>query len=247
MTRAGMILFGVCLVLLGAMATLPARWLSAALPDDIPVRLVGAQGTLWSGQAMLATGKAPFSRTLPGRLTWHLGFDPFPVLTLHQSGLSGPVMVRPVAFGIEFSGQSLTLPATVLGTLDPRLAALAPLGELQFSWPVTRLTPGGPAPGTPLLQVHWMNAASGRLSTGVLGSFLVTASAGRQGGADMLLTTRQGPLFIEGSGQWSPSVPFSVNASVRIDTALDAGRRTTLQELLAEAGVRPDGRISRRS
>lgn len=247
MTRAGIILAAACLALFGAIVTLPARWLVAMVPDNSPVRLVGAQGSLWSGQALLVTGKGPFSRTLPGQLTWQLGLEPLPTLTLRHMSLSGPVVVRPAGFGIEFSGQSLRLPASVLGTLDARLAGLAPRGDLQFTWPLTRLSPGGPPPGTPLLQMQWMNAASGRLGTGVIGSFLVKASASRQGGADLLLTTPQGPVFIEGSGHLSGSVPFSLNASVRIDSALDAGRRTILQELLAEAGVGPDGRISWRS
>ncbi|WZB65642.1 type II secretion system protein N [Achromobacter xylosoxidans] len=68
--RAGLALACAASALVFGSAVLPARWLLALQPDDAPLVLADAAGTLWNGAAWIALGPPGARRMLPQPLHW---------------------------------------------------------------------------------------------------------------------------------------------------------------------------------
>ncbi|MBI1195623.1 MAG: hypothetical protein GC138_07245, partial [Gammaproteobacteria bacterium] len=71
-SKRHLLIFGIAVYLVALIATFPADraygWLRPALETNLPVRLYGVDGTLWSGKASQATA---YGRTVNG-MTWRL-------------------------------------------------------------------------------------------------------------------------------------------------------------------------------
>jgi len=222
-----------------AMLVLPARWIMAVLPADWPLAVVDARGTLWSGSATVAVGAPARRRTLPEPVQWRLSFEPGPRLLVSHPWLGGPVGVSPSWRGIRISAQTLQLPAAVLATLDARIAAIGPGGELSVKWPATFVGPAGQPAGARLLEVEWRGAASALAPVRPLGDYALALKQGRGGRADLTLATKQGPLLLDGAGTLD-AAGVRFEGTAQADPAADDRVHAGLRDLLAALGPRKD-------
>lgn len=231
---AGLILLACC----AALAVLPARWIMAMLPSAWPLAVVNASGTLWSGSATIAVGPSNLRRTVAEPLHWQLSFADGPKLLVSHPWLGGPLAVTPAWLGVRVSGQTLQLPAPVLATLDARIAAIGPGGELSLKWPATLIGGSSRTAGTTLLDVQWRDAVSALAPIRPLGDYVLALKQGPQGQADLTLSlsTRQGPLLLNGTGALSKKGGFQFDGTAQADPAANASTQAALRDLLAALG-----------
>lgn len=167
------------------------------------LRLIEAQGTLWSGSARIEIRdqalRSGFARgiawrvlpesLLRGRLVCELALEPasrhFPV-TLSWSQ-------------IELANVELGLPATVLGLAVPRLAPLGLTGDMLIhvaGLSIARDSVSGSA------TLQWRTAGSTLTPVAPLGDYELGLIA--EGTiVRAVLRTIEGPLVLEGAGSWS--------------------------------------------
>lgn len=212
--------------LVGALVALvlqaPAAWLAAtvASASNGRVQLAEAEGTIWSGSAVMvltAGSGSREARTLPGRLEWRL----------RPHGLAGQLDLRQacclndwvslrvspglgrvrVEVGPERDWLGLW-PAALLTGLGTPWNTLQPSGALRlvtrtlaFEWVQGRFVLQGQA------DLELVDFAS-RLSTlPRLGSYRLSLSSdpAQAGTLQVLLTTLDGSLRLSGQGSWSAS------------------------------------------
>ncbi len=202
----------------------PAHWLAQAVATATQqrVQLANAQGTVWSGDAVLILGAGAGSRdarALPGRIQWTLRPTTSAVqLALrHDCCLNGEqrLLVRPGLGQVQVSVQPGTpeqgdwvgqWPAAWLVGLGTPWNTLRPGGALRLTtqnlslgWVQGRFAMAGTA-GLELRDF------SSRLSTlPRLGSYRVTLSGdpAQAGTAVVTLDTLDGALRLSGAGSWS--------------------------------------------
>lgn len=242
--------FAVAGAMLGALLALPvfapAAWLAAAVAAATGERvlLADARGTVWSGSAVPVLTGGEGSRdasALPGRLAW----------TLRPEGLALGVSLRQACciagelqLKVEprFGGVRITLPASS-GRIGQWPAAwLAGLGTpfntLQIGGTMS-LTSGGLVAqsaagrwridGQAALEIDDL---ASRLSTiSPLGSYRLALSGGDS--TQLSLTTTNGALQMNGSGQWSGS-----GLRFRGDARAAPGSEAALDNLLNLLGRR---------
>ena len=193
----------------------PATWVAgvlATLPGS-RVQLVDARGTLWHGDALLVVGegaRSPDARALPGRVTWSLGWsDGAPQLALRaECCMLVAQHVRWVpGWGVSsasLSDGSSQWPAAVLSALG------APWNTVQVEGALRVQTRGvsvewsdGRARLAGQIVVDGLGMAS-RLSTlRPVGSYRLTLAGGSGLSPPTVnLQTLEGPLRLEGRGEW---------------------------------------------
>ena len=237
----GLVLLCIFVASLTSIATMPAAWLMHLIPENGLARMTSASGSIWSGRAVVNVGQRGFEVTLPDTLSWEIQLNPLPRLVLSHAWLSGPITITPTWSGMEISGQTVTLPASLLGSLDARVAAFGPSGQIAASWPSISIGPASPRAGSEILTISWQHISSALAHVKPLGSYRTTISFNEKGGADLLLGTAQGPLLIEGSGQLDKSHNLSLNATLRIEPGAAESTRSGLNALLATIGPSRNG------
>ncbi len=218
---------GVSLVLLFCA---PARWLAAAVRSgsDGTVNISDAQGTVWSGSGQLTLHGGQGSHdtsVLPGRLHWELQAT-LGALTMDlRADCCAPagILLRLVP---DWAGARLQLadhqshwPAQVLSGLGTPWNTIRPEGQLLLQsqsfvvqWNEGRWSCHGQ------LQLDAMDIAS-RLSTlRPMGSYRLVLHGAQTPRVE--LTTLQGSLQLQGSGQWAGNkLRFEGEASAAPDRA----------------------------
>lgn len=228
----------VLLACAAAAAVLPARWILAVLPGSWPLAAVDATGTLWSGSATIAVGAAAQRRTLPEPLRWRLSASGGPRLQLSHPWMGGTLDVAPGWRGVSVSAQTLRLPAAALATLDARIAAIGPDGELVIKWPAAFFGWSGRPAGATLLDVQWRNAVSALTPIRPLGDYALALKQRGPGTADLTLSTRQGPLILSGSGVLDRNHGFRFEGTAQADPKAGAEVQAALRDVLAALGPR---------
>lgn len=168
--RAGLALACAASALVFGSAVLPARWLLALQPDDAPLVLADAAGTLWNGAAWIALGPPGARRMLPQPLHWQWRWSSL-TLELSHPWLQGPLRAGLGWDGVAVSAQSLRLPATVLPALGAPWNTLAPEGTLEISWQALRL--GAALPQAPLAELRWRDAATALSPVAPVGTYVL--------------------------------------------------------------------------
>ena len=204
MTRWTLIATGLGAYTFALIATAPASLMDVGLRSgsDGRLRLVEAQGTLWSGSGVLEmrdlSGNSGMAKGLAWRLRmialWRaqftydvkvdLGTAPFPV-NLSWSG-------------IELRNADITLPAAALGIGIPKLAALGLTGDMNLhiaSLSLGRVTTLGSA------TLQWLVAGSALSPISPLGDYELRLH-GDGTAVQATLHTIQGPLQLDGQGSW---------------------------------------------
>ncbi|PPE70549.1 type II secretion system protein N [Caldimonas thermodepolymerans] len=216
--------WGIAGGIVGALAALvafaPATWLASAVAraTDHRVLLAQADGTVWSGNAVLVLTGGPGSRdaaTLPGRLSWTLRLAGTALqLDLRQDCCingTASLQVRPGLGRTEI-------------TLLPRPDWVAQwpsglLGGLGTPWNTLQL--GGAirlsSPGISFQQVagRWqvqgradidvLNASSPLTTVEQLGSYRLSLFSNPEGLVQTALSTTEGALQLSGEGIWGPT------------------------------------------
>ena len=229
----------------------PAQWVANVLRQTTQqqVLLGNVRGTVWQGSAQLTLSGGTGSRdaqTLPGRLHWHIE----PGLTQWRLHLRADCCMDQAAKATVRAGwatQQVQLddhqsrwPAAWLSGLGAPWNTLQAEGQLQLrtenlqlQWAEGRLQMQG------LAELEAQRMAS-RLSTlKPMGSYRVQVRGSPEGTPtpQLQLSTLQGPLQLQGQGQWlGKRLQFSGEASA------DPGSETALSNLLNIIGRRQGSR-----
>ncbi len=245
-------LLGLLLALLGGA---PAHWLGSAVRWATleRVQLQSTRGTVWSGSASLVlSGGADTQdrRSLPGRIQWHWGLA-WPGLSLQLSAdcctpqpLQWRLLASAQGWQLQLQDQRSQWPVAVLAGLGAPWDTLQAEGllqwhseGLQWRWQAGRLLWHGDSQW----QVQQLGS---RLSTlRPMGSYRIALQGSADGTTTPALTlaTLQGPLQLQGQGQWlGQRLRFTGEAWA------DEGAETALSNLLNIIGRR-DGSRSRLS
>jgi len=207
----------------------PANWLAlyVARKTDGLVLLADAEGTVWSGSAVLGLGAAHGQSTepvgarlaLPGRIIWRLEWTGVlaPVLHLtHDGVLLQPTTVRYASGALAIDAGAAVLPAAILELAGPPLNTLRPDGRCTLRWNATRIGDDGVVAGEGTLQIDGLALAISVVRP--LGSYLLTWASGARG-LTWQLATERGPLALVGNGV---STGRSTQARIVVSAAADA-------------------------
>jgi len=218
---------GLCLVLV---LCAPARWLAAAISNGSGgmVNIADPQGTVWSGSGQLALHGGQGSNdasVLPGRLQWEVQAKLGALLIELRADCCAPegLFFRLVpgwaGVRLQLADRQSYWPAQVLTGLGTPWNSIRPEGQLLLQshsfvvqWNQGRWSWNGQ------LQLDAMDIAS-RLSTlRPMGSYRLVLSAAQTPRVE--LTTLQGSLQLQGSGQWAGNkLRFEGEASAAPDRA----------------------------
>lgn len=194
----------------------PAAWITGMLADGPAARVqfVDARGTVWNGDARILVGegvRSPDTRTLPGRVVWSLGWaGATPTLALRAEccmAVSQQVRLVP-AWGqasVSLSDGSSAWPAALLSALGAPWNTVQMEGELRVrTRGVSVEWTDGRARLLGQVDVDALGMAS-RLSTlRPVGSYRVTlAGVAGMASPTLRVQTLEGPLRIEGQGEWT--------------------------------------------
>lgn len=231
---------------LALLAHAPAVWLGDAIAaaSGSRVRLLDTRGTVWRGDARLLlaeSANSPDAKVLPGRVSWRLGWHRW----APQAALRADCcMLQQARLRLvpSWSGYSARLgdvntrwPATMVSAMGAPWNTVQPEGELRVR--TQGLSLESSSSGIRLrgqVQLDAMALAS-RLSTiRPIGSYRLTFD-GAVGAApaSLQLQTLEGPLRLDGKGQWVGSrLRFSGEASA------DPASESALGNLLNTLGRR---------
>lgn len=234
------LIWGLVLILVAcaaALAVLPARWLMAVVPEQSPVIIADAHGTLWRGSATLAVGTPGNRRALPDPVNWSFQWSGGPRLVAKHAWMRNDLVLSPSWRGLRLSGQTLQLPAQALVSLHAMFNTLDPGGELLISWPERVFGLGGPERGDRLLEVQWRLASAGLSRVRPLGTYQLAVTQGEGGQVDLVLSTREGPLMMSARGKASAK-GMQLDGVAEVDSAASGDTRAGLQNLLNALGTR---------
>lgn len=232
---------GLGIYLLVLIATAPATLADAVLQSASQgkLRLVEAQGSLWSGAGQIemrdASGRTGVARSiawrivpgslLRGHLTYQVG--------LEQASKRFPVTLS--LSRIELANADISLPATVLGLGVPKFAPLGLTGEVQIQVANLSIARNG-MEGSATLR--WRAAGSALTSISPLGDYQVQFKA-VDSTLHAVLSTLEGtgPLQLEGTGAWSNSAPPSFLATARVAPQYQQQLAPLLRLIAVERGA----------
>ena len=202
------------------LARLPAAWVAPqfARMTQGHVNLVDPAGSLWRGSAtlMLSAGHDASGATLlPGRIEWHTAFWPLFTgrvrMRMRQTqAMPDAITVDATLRGATVTAGSLAVPASLLAGLGAPFNTLDLDGKMALAWSAWRVF-GTDAFGQLTISLDDMSSRVSLVKP--LGSYVVAVQA--QGASSTLdLTTRKGPLLLDGHGTISrASASFSGTAS----------------------------------
>lgn len=217
-----------------ALAVLPARWLLAVLPDQAPVTLADASGTLWRGSVWIALGPPGARRMLPQPLQWQWRWDAL-ALEISHPWLQGPLRASPGWNGLSVPAQSLRAPASILSALGAPWNTIAPQGTLEIRWQPLRL--GAALPSGPLAELRWRNASTALAPVAPVGTYLLRVQGGKSG-ATLALSTESGLLDVTGQGSASGRGGLKFQGQATYAGSAREAERAALDGLLSALGRR---------
>ena len=233
----------------------PASWLADAVASASGQRLLlaDAQGTVWRGSALPVLTGGPGSSdasALADRLHWQLGIDfgwqPALRMSATQSCcLNGSVILR-VRPGIGRIGVTLSANDERVGQWPS--AWLAGLGtpwntlQLGGTWrlesrDLTLTSAAGRIQVTGSAAVGLERMSSQLSPLPVLGSYRLTLAGGGTGPPQIVLSTIDGALQLNGSGDWGPQ-----GIRFRGEASAGANDEALLSNLLNIIGRRDNAR-----
>lgn len=245
-------------VLAGLLLQAPARWLALACESATrgQVHLLNPAGSIWNGSAQLVLGDASGgpagqlpkdAAALPGQVRWRLR----PVWLGLELGIATDCCNpadSPQALGLRTdwtsAGMRWTLtsagsrwPAAMLSGLGAPWNTIEPAGELVLNAHFSGTRVEGRPATDGRAQVSWLHAQSALSTIRPLGSYQLDIDGGAS--TQVRLSTQQGPLQLEGSGQWvGDKLRFSGTAQASPE------EQTALGSLLNLIGQRK-GAVSR--
>ncbi len=179
----------------------PVAWLGDWVAQGSRLRLVYANGTVWSGTAMLAISDGKQARIVPDRVSWQVQwralFSGRIAVEIRHAGVDGSLRLSYDGDGFYLDPGSAYLPAGLLSVAGAPFNTISPGGTLLLHWETLRVAGDG-FDGE--ISMDWRAAQSALSPVSPLGDYRVIARAhGGQG--DVTLTTLSGPLLLEGVGK----------------------------------------------
>lgn len=234
------LVLGLVLLLAAVLWRMPGTLLDAGLDRATggALRLAEANGTIWTGRALLMVHDPASSVWQPWQaLEW--SSDPARLLggALAWQITSGSDLAARISFtlsGIGIEEASLRGPARFfLAQFQNSLAHAGWSGDIALNSPVFRCTWQRRCTGR--ADLRWMAATSSLLPGQSFGDYRLTV----EGSADSLLLqlrTLQGDVQVRGDGRWPPGAAPTFNGTIQGDPAF-------LQRLPSVAGslIRPTG------
>lgn len=167
------------------------------------LRIVEAQGTLWSGAGQIeirdSAGKTGVAKNLAWRILPGALLRGQLVCEVELEQSAKPFAVTISLSRIALANADINLPATALGLGVPKLAPLGLSGELLLhiaSLSIERTKMLGKA------TLQWRAAGSAFTPISPLGDYELNLDA-NGATVDVLLHTLQGPLQLDGKGSWN--------------------------------------------
>lgn len=205
MSRWRLIVLGFAAYALGLIATAPATLIDSRMEQASSggLRLVDARGTLWSGTGQIEIRDANRRSGIAKSIAWRIR----PAYLLrgklrYEVALDHAVKRFPVTISlsrIEVTDADLNLPAAALGLGVPKLAALGLSGDMQLH--IARLAfARGSVQGNATLK--WQGAGSAFTRISPLGDYELRLE-GKGAAVQASLRTLQGPLQLDGQGEWA--------------------------------------------
>jgi len=205
MKRWQLLAIGLVVYALGVIATAPATLIDAGLQriSQGKLRLVEAQGTLWSGSGQIeirdSGGLTGVAKSFAWRILPQSLLRGYLICQVKLEQATKPFPVNISLSGVELENADISLPATALGLGMPKLAPLGLTGELLLH--VASLSiEGKQTQGNVTLQ--WRGAGSVYTTISPLGDYEVKLDTDGAT-SNVLLRTLQGPLQLDGNGSWA--------------------------------------------
>lgn len=205
MKRGHLAAIGLAAYAFAAMVTAPATLIDSGLQriSHGKLRLVEAQGTLWSGSGQIeirdSGGRTGVARNFAWRMLPESLLRGRLVCEVKLERASKPFPVTISISRIELANADISLPATALGLGVPKLAPLGLTGELLLhvaSLSIERKQLQGNA------TLQWRDAGSVFTSISPLGDYELSLDA-KGASNHIVLRTLQGPLQLDGKGSWA--------------------------------------------
>jgi len=205
MKRCQLFAIGLGVYAFGVIATAPATLIDAGLQriSQGKLRLVEAQGTLWSGSGQIeirdSGGRTGVAKSFAWQILPQSLLRGYLVCQVKLEQATKPFPVTISLSGVELANADISLPATALGLGVPKLAPLGLTGELLLH--VASLSiEDKQTRGNVTLQ--WRGAGSVYTTISPLGDYEVKLDADGIT-SNALLRTLQGPLQLDGKGSWA--------------------------------------------
>lgn len=205
MKRWSLAAIGLVAYALGVITTAPATLIDAGLQriSHGKLRLVEAQGTLWSGSGKIEIRDTGGRSGVAKSIAWRV--LPASLLRGHlvcEVGLEQATKRFPVTISlsrIELANADISLPAAALGLGVPKLAPLGLTGDVLIHVASLSIARDG-MEGNATLQ--WRAAGSTLTPISPLGDYELNLDA-EGATVHVLLRTIQGPLQLDGKGSWA--------------------------------------------
>lgn len=236
MTPRRLALYGLVALITGLLnlpAALVGQWIERSTNHRI--QMLSSQGTVWKGQLSLSVNTPGQAFAIPDPLQWQVRFMPnggWVGVDIAQAQLSQPVQLRWANNRVSVSKSSLHAPATWLNALGAPYNTIRPEGVLHFDWENWEAGQGVD------MKLIWQDAQSALSSIRPLGEYAIAITGIPNQTMNVQLSTRKGPLMLEGSGTMAPNqrLVFSGYASAQ------TSEQEALKGLLSQLGKREGSR-----
>jgi general secretion pathway protein N len=196
----------------------PATLVDAALRrvGNERLRLVQAQGSVWSGKGILEIRSAGATEALARPISWRV--QPASlwrgqlVCEVRLDPASPPITVAASPTRVQIDGAEIDLPADALALAEPRLKPLKLKGDIQIRLDGFSLARNSVNGG---LVVLWQSAGSDFSPVSPMGSYELRVDGEGQD-VRARLTTNEGPLQLDGAGTWKVTAPPRFTATARV-------------------------------
>lgn len=218
MKRRSWIALALVAYVLAIIVNAPATLIDAGLlrASQGKLRLVEAQGTLWSGTGLIEMRDAGGRSGVATGITWRIF-----ALSMLGGELAGEIKLGnaskpfPITVGlnrVELTDADLNLPASALSLFVPKIAALGITGDIFLH--IARFSSKhGQMQGS--VNLKWHDAGSVHTPVSPLGDYELLIDAD---GAELhaLLRTTKGPLQLDGEGGWSKGKEADLRVTARV-------------------------------
>ena len=193
----------------------PARALAPVLEDRSAhrLRLVDAQGSVWSGAAGLSCVLPEGASLNCGRWAWNLVAANLAQgrlsLVVRREGADEAMLISWTPAGLEMENVAITLPAALAGSLDPKIAALRLGGRLSISSQKLSGKAGQ-------AKISWQKMDSGLVPGQALGDHVIDV-ANAATGSSFTIASASGPVALTGGGSVAPDGKVTIDAVATVD------------------------------
>lgn len=230
--------FGALAFAAGLVWLLPATLLDRRISNVTSgaIRVAAAEGTVWSGQGYIDLRRDGKPTGYSRYVSWR--FIPRSVFQgqlefafrLNHSGKDIPVVFG--LSGIELRDVSIDLPAISLEMAMPEILPLGLGGDLSLNLAEVVLN-GNQSTGRG--RIEWRNVASAMTAVAPLGHYQIDI-VGELMTRKVAVRTLEGPLQINGEGEWPAGTPPVFRGNARVPPELQQQLAPMLRLIAAEKG-----------